>query len=401
MKITWLIPDTFGFLLDELEVLSEKNVSIRVLSGEPIKESVKKRLPNIEFYYCPPKSIILASLFSKRYNPLWKLHGWRLIRNGYHTKKIAGYYKVLSALEKYQKSDVIHCHFAHPGGVGGGLINKPQVLTLRGYDILTAANYGSLWNNFFRTNLMLFAKQKTIITGGSEYTVTKARQILDFRADIRLIKEGLSGFTFKNANMHNRSTLKIADHATVILSAGNLVSLKNHELLLHVFASVVKIQKKQLHLIICGDGPMEKYLKNLCQSMDISHQVTFMGRLNREELTDIFQLADIYAHTSMSEGFGNVIVEAMLFELLVVASPVGVAADIIEHNKNGFLPKLGDKKSWIECLNEAIENRAQFTDQLQANKAMVKKDFTMEARIDAYLNLYNEAIESFKNGEVK
>ncbi|WP_417860048.1 glycosyltransferase family 4 protein [Winogradskyella sediminis] len=398
MIITWIIPDTYGFLVDELEELATRNVTIRVLTGKPIPEQVIERLPTVSFYYCKNQSLVLASLYNRLFDPLWQFYKWKLPLYRYHTEPIAGVYKILEKLEAEQPSDIIHSHFAYPGGIGGTLLKQvPQILTLRGYDILTTGNYGSLWNFFFRQNLINSYAKQGVITGGSQFTVNRTRQILGADANIKWVKQGLAATTFEVAKVHTKASLNIKIEDTVLLAVGNLVEVKNYKLLLQVIAKFPESIKSHLKLVICGDGPLRQALENQSQALGISENVMFMGRLNRSELTDVFELADIFVHSSMSEGFGNVILEAMLFKLLVVASPVGVAADIIQHQKNGFLPDLGDKDSWLKSLMRAISQKDKFKEVLKTNRDLVLNEFGMDKRIDAFLNLYNEVIVNHKD----
>lgn len=393
MTITWIIPDTYGFLVDELEELTTRGVKLRVLTGKPVPNAVRHRLPSVTFYYCPERSLLINSLVNRVFDVLWSTFNWRLTRNGYNAKPIVGIYKVLQTLEKEEESDIIHSHFAYPGGLGGSLIDRPQILTLRGYDILTTGKYGALWSHFFRTNMINSYSKRGIINGGSRFTVNRARQILGSVADIRWIRQGLSATTFTKAGRYTRTILGIKAQDSVLLSIGNLVDVKNHMLLLDVFSKLPAKQRNTTTLLICGDGPLRSALENQSKTLGISKQVKFMGQLKRTELSDIFELSDVFVHTSMSEGFGNVILEAMLFRLLVVASPVGIAPDIIEHKKNGFLPELGDKDSWAKYIEEALIMRSKYTMALEANRTQVLTEFGMDKRIDAYLKIYNEAID--------
>lgn len=393
MTVTWIIPDTYGFLVDELEELSTRGVFLRVLSSQPIPDGVTKRLPQVEFHYCPAQSLFNFSAFHREFDTLWRAYKWRLPRNSFHLKPMAGIYKVLLQLEKKQPSDFIHSHFAHPGGIGGCIVDVPQILTLRGYDILTTGQYGALWNPFYRSNIINSYQNRGIITVGSRFTLNRARQILGSSADIRWVKQGLSATTFKKANVFNRENLGINETESILLNIGNLVDVKNHALLLEVFASLSPEVRNNAYLIICGDGPLRYSLEEKTKALGIATRVKFMGRLSREQITDLFELSDLYVHTSMSEGFGNVILEAMLFRLLIVASPVGIAPDIIEHQKNGFLPELGDKASWVQCLTEAIANKSQYKQVLDENRHVVLNEFSMKNRIDSYLDLYQEVIK--------
>jgi glycosyltransferase involved in cell wall biosynthesis len=396
MKVTWIIPEPYGFLVDELAALSARLDRIRVLSSDPVPLGIRERLSRIEFRECPESSIA-GSLSSCCYlRDLVRRHGWfGFLRNGWHTRKIAGIYKVLMALEKSDPSSVIHSHFAHPGGLGGSLIRGvPHLLTLRGYDILTTGNYGSLWNPFYRKNLLDSFAQRQTVTAGSFHSLQRARQILGPEADLRLLPESIVQDSFISAGNHTRVSLGLPPEAVVILTVGNLVAVKNHKMLLSALPDVFSLCRKPVHLLICGTGPLERELRLQALGLGIADRVHFMGHLPRAELTDLYVLGDILVHTSLSEGFGNVIVEAMLNRLTVVASPVGVASDLIRHRENGFLTVLGDTRSLVESLLEAIDRLDSFGPALDGNRLLVLADFVMERRIDGYLALYQEISQS-------
>jgi glycosyltransferase involved in cell wall biosynthesis len=309
-------------------------------------------------------------------------------------RKVAGIYKVLCRLEKEAPSSIIHSHFAYPGGLGGTLMNSvPQLLTLRGYDILTTGTYGALWNPFFRLNLVNAYRRHGTVTAGSSHSFQRARQILGPDADLRLLLQGIDTATFEPSGAYTRQSLDLPTDGFVFLAVGNLVEVKNHAMLIHALQRVVAQSPRPVHLLICGDGPLGTSLRETTRQLGMEKHVQFMGRLSRRELADIYCLSDIFVHPSLSEGFGNVLLEAMLHRLLIVSSPVGIAPDVIRHGDNGFLPLLGDDRSLAECLLEAMQLLPRFKHAAESNREMVLARFGMEKRIDGYMSLYRELVE--------
>ena len=392
MRITWIIPDVYGFLLDELDALSQRLNNIRVVSGTRISSEVRERLPRVEFHDAPVDSFLSATVACLSSRWLMEGHGaLGIMRGSWHTRKIAGIYRVLNRLEMGEQSSAIHSHFAHPGGVGGSLVaDTPHVVTLRGYDVLTTGNYGSLWNPFYRKNLIRAFSRGATVTAGSTYSFHRARQILGPDADIRLMNEAIVPESFVAAKVHTRASIGLPPDAVVLLAVGNLVEVKNHGMLLDCLPAIIERAPTSVHLLICGDGPLEGRLRAQALEMGLSDQVHFIGRLPRSELTDLYSLGDILVHTSLSEGFGNIILEAMLSRLVVVASPVGVAPDVIRHRENGYLPLLGVKKSLVESVLEAIDRIPSMDLVLQSNREEVLAKYNMRSRIDSYLSLYEE-----------
>lgn len=187
----------------------------------------------------------------------------------------------------------------------------------------------------------------------------------------------------------------------MLVSVGNLIEVKNPRFLLEVFAKLVLSQEPgDLHLLVCGGGPLREELKRKAGDLGIAGCVHFLGKLPREELTDIYLLSDIFVHPSLSEGFGNVILEAMLHRLLVVASQVGVAPDLIRHGENGYLALPGDRAEWLRALGEALDRLSVFDQAREENRRAVIEHYAMERRIDAYLAIYEEASWNRTTGPV-
>ena len=64
MRVTWLVPDVYGFITDELHELSARDISIRVLSGQSITPSIRRQLQVLSFIIVHPKVGCLRPLAS-------------------------------------------------------------------------------------------------------------------------------------------------------------------------------------------------------------------------------------------------------------------------------------------------------------------------------------------------
>lgn len=137
-----------------------------------------------------------------------------------------------------------------------------------------------------------------------------------------------------NARMLLRSDLNLSDIAVVLTSVGGLRTVKGYEYLLNAFAKVIS-NCPDLFLIIAGDGPEKLALENTIQKLRISHRVQLLGR--RNDIASILAASDIFVSSSQSEGQSNAILEAMAFELPVIATAVGGTPEIIENDVTGML----------------------------------------------------------------
>lgn len=113
-----------------------------------------------------------------------------------------------------------------------------------------------------------------------------------------------------------RRRLAIADK-TVLLYVGRLAPEKDVDVLLKALEAANACCEK-LHLLVVGDGPLRQALQLTAPS-----NVTFLGYLAGKELSEAYASADIFVCPSVTETFGNVILEAMASSLPVIAPLAG------------------------------------------------------------------------------
>ncbi|HZO34366.1 MAG TPA: glycosyltransferase, partial [Gaiellaceae bacterium] len=110
----------------------------------------------------------------------------------------------------------------------------------------------------------------------------------------------------------------IPDDAPLALAIGRLIEQKDHATLLHAFARV-RAQRPDAQLAILGEGPLRARTEALAGDLGIADDVILPGRL---ETRDWLERADVFVHSSRWEGFGIVLLEAMLAGLPVTATRV-------------------------------------------------------------------------------
>jgi glycosyltransferase involved in cell wall biosynthesis len=119
----------------------------------------------------------------------------------------------------------------------------------------------------------------------------------------------------------------------LVVAAGRLAGVKNYPLLLAAIATIV--EPVPVHLWILGEGDERAGLEALAAAPALAGRVRFLGF--QQNPWAVIATADVFALTSTYEGFGNVLVEAMVCGTPVVATRSPGTAEIIEHGGNGLL----------------------------------------------------------------
>ncbi len=117
---------------------------------------------------------------------------------------------------------------------------------------------------------------------------------------------------------------------TVFVYAGRLATEKNLKMLLAAFLQLPATPPCRLLLI--GDGPLRPELEHLADA-----RVLFAGYRRGEELARYYAAADVFVFPSLTETFGNVILEGMASGLPTVAFRVPGPQDIIADGETGLL----------------------------------------------------------------
>jgi glycosyltransferase involved in cell wall biosynthesis len=143
-----------------------------------------------------------------------------------------------------------------------------------------------------------------------------------------------------------------------IAACGRLDTVKDYPTMLRAFARVRTNRDARLDIV--GEGPLKAELVQLAERLGVSSDVTFHGYVGQPQ--EIIRRADIFVLSSVTEGFGNVIIEAMAVGVPVVATdcPYG-PGEILQGGEFGVLAPVGDSERLSEAilrLAEAPELRA-------------------------------------------
>lgn len=174
---------------------------------------------------------------------------------------------------------------------------------------------------------------------------------------------------------------------TMVVAAGRFVPVKNFEALIRIWSAVV-VKHPDWKLKIYGEGCQETVLRRLIKSLSLEGKVFLMGRTSAvlEKMAD----ASMFVLTSMVEGFGLVLIEAMSVGLPVVsyACPCG-PSDIIADGENGYLIPVGDERMFVERVCSLIEDKEKRISLGRKGKEM-SAQYNVDKIRDRWMSLFEE-----------
>ncbi len=141
-------------------------------------------------------------------------------------------------------------------------------------------------------------------------------------------------------------------------------------------------------MIIGGDGPLKDEIELLAAKKKVGDVVLFPGFIS--DIKGFMVSIDVFVLTSLWEGFGYVIAEAMYFEKPVVAFNVSSNPELITNKKNGFLPQLGDIETMAASIELLYHNRDLLADMGKYGKKFVTSRLSIQ-------NTVSEVIQFLEN----
>jgi glycosyltransferase involved in cell wall biosynthesis len=170
---------------------------------------------------------------------------------------------------------------------------------------------------------------------------------------LELLARGVDGQLFHPARRSSelRAEWGMAEDEIAVVHVGRLAAEKNLQLLVRAFRALQRgLPQRRLRLVLVGDGPLRAPLQE--QLPD----ALFCGVQRGEALAAHYASGDLFLFPSLSETFGNVVLEALASGLAVVAFDQAAAAQHIRHGHNGALAIPGDEQAFIEAARWLLED---------------------------------------------
>ena len=178
----------------------------------------------------------------------------------------------------------------------------------------------------------------------------------------------------------------------IFLTVSRLVPVKNIALQFEAIAKLSEDIKNKIILLVIGDGPERRNLQNLVKKLQIEEQVKFIGSGFVIDLASYYQTADCFLLTSYSEGYGMVIAEAILADLPVIMTDVGVAGELVEDNINGFVVPINNVEIFKQKMELLIQDQTLLAKFKNNNKNFKDKILDKEELIDEVINNWRRVL---------
>lgn len=294
---------------------------------------------------------------------------------------LSGLWACYRLIKRWQP-DLIHVHFAVPGGALAWMLSKmtgiPYLMTIHLGDVPGGAPQKTgawfKWVKPFTPPIWRDAKRVIAV---SEFTRQLA--LKHYQCEIEVIPNGV------DLEHLQPTDIQIQEPPRIVF-AGRLMAQKNPLQIVHTLA---ELQDLPWQCVLIGDGPLMPKLRQVIAEYGLQERFTLPGWVTPEEVLEWFDKSDILFMPSLSEGLPVVGVKALAKGLAFVVSDIGGFVDLVDNGKNGYLVKLGDQAGLVNALHENLSDPAALLKARRSSLDLASR-FDIETITDAYEAIFKE-----------
>ena len=263
----------------------------------------------------------------------------------------------ISRFRRRHPQMLIDAHYAHPEGIAAALIGAalkvPFVVTMRGSEL----RYRTQPHKRYWMGWALRRANHVI-------AVSEGLRQLAIELGVRpertsVIPNGIDGTIFyPRSRDPGRARYGIGPDERVILTAGDLAELKGHHRVIHSVKQLAAEGRRVRHFIAGGTGRSGRFARVLHDQVEregLQERVRFVGGLPQEDLAELMSAVDVFCLASSTEGWPNVVNEALACGTPVVATDVGAVRQMLTSPELGIVVPAQDDEALTNALRAAID----------------------------------------------
>ncbi len=290
-------------------------------------------------------------------------------------RSLHGFFMFLSLLAHHwrciarQRPDVIFGVWAYPDGLAnlltGKLFSIPVVIACRGSDI----------NYLTRHRLHRRLIRWTLNNADRVLSVSEAlkREIVALGVPdekVVVTPNGVEREKFKMISKRSaQRSLALTTGPRYIVSVSRLSREKGLDILVRAFA---RLSNRNAHLLLVGEGRERQNLENLCAQLGVADRVTLVGDRPNDEIPLWLNAADLFVLPSRTEGWPNVLMEAMACGKPAVGTRVGGIPEIISSPRLGIVAPAENPDALAEAIDDAL---LRFWDAAEIRQHIIQRDW--------------------------
>lgn len=195
-----------------------------------------------------------------------------------------------------------------------------------------------------------------------------------------------------------RQTIGLPEHVRLLGGLFRFVSIKDPELWVCT-AMRACAEHADLYAVVGGDGPALVAIRAAVSQTPYADRILFPGSI--KDIPAFLSLCSVFLHTAHVEGLPNVLLEAQAYEVPVVTTRCGGAADVVKHGLNGFVVDERDDTVLAKYVDYLLTHPNFSRKAGAAGREHVERDFSSEQGMEMLRRVYERVLAASAPVETK
>ena len=183
------------------------------------------------------------------------------------------------------------------------------------------------------------------------------------------------------------------DASPILGSIGSFEQRKGHPILFKALQKLVADSLPNAHLVLVGDGPDEKMLKETVKDLGLDRKVSFFPFTDEPNV--VFERLDLTVLPSLyKEGLPNVLLESMAMGVPAVSSNIGGVPEIVIEGKTGYMVVPGDEVSLANAIEKAWVDQNNYQEMKNNARNLIVDQFDKSNQFERFIAHFQELITS-------
>lgn len=210
------------------------------------------------------------------------------------------------------------------------------------------------------------------------------------RQRICVVHSGIDPLRFSGEKgEHLFSEFNIGPGQKIVLNVAHLADHKGQQYLIRAIPHVLA-KLPGTRFFIVGKGELLGQLKALASSLGVGQALTFTGF--RRDVGAFYQIADLFVMSSVEEGLGTAVLDALSLGKPVVATTAGGLPEIISDGETGRLVAPADPLALAEGMIEMLTHPEMADALATAGRTRVAQCFSIQAMVDKNIEVYRKIL---------
>ncbi len=182
-----------------------------------------------------------------------------------------------------------------------------------------------------------------------------------------------------------------------ILSVGRLVEKKGHVIQLEACRALAD-KGLSFTLRIVGEGPLRDELEALTEKLELSHAVRFLGEASYSRVEEIYRESDVFWHTGIvalngdRDGLPNVIPEAFLHGVPVIATDLPGSNEAVRHGVSGWVVSRPQSQDLASAVVELLSDEVLRAKVIEGGHEWVRTHFNLAQNIRPLAQAFRDTL---------